>query len=95
MQMFRPQDRVLYAGIGAYSLVVLVVMGASYGSFAFIDAGKAFGLYIPVLLILSLIGIQICRKPRFSPVAFVASMLAVLIVAFIALMFAGAASAAV
>ena len=92
---FRPQDQLLYAGIGVYLLLVIVVMGFSYGSFAFIEAGKAFGLVVPVLLIIGLIVMQISRQPRFSPVAFAVGILAILIAACTALVLAGAASAAV
>lgn len=92
---FRPQDRVLYTIIAGYILLLILIMTLSHGSFAFIDVGKAFGIFIPVLLVVLLILIQIARRPRFSPVAFILAILAILSSGYIALMLAGAASAAV
>ncbi len=92
---FRTQDRVLYAVIGAYLFLVIAVMGFSYGSYSFIESGKAFGFFIPLLLLVGLLVTQICHHPRFSAVAFIVCVLIVLIQAFITLMLAGAASAAV
>lgn len=92
---FRSQDRGLYAGIAAYFVLVIAVMGFSYGSYDFIEAGKALGLFIPLLLLVGLFVMQICHHPRFSPVAFSICILVVLIQAFITLMLAGDASAAV
>ena len=92
---FRSQDRVLCSVVGAYLLLVIAVMRFNYGSYDFIEAGKAFGLYIPLPLLVGLLLMQICHRPRFSAVAFIMCVLVVLIQAFVTLMLAGAASAAV
>lgn len=92
---FRSQDRVLYSVVGAYLLLVISVIGLSYDSYGFIEAGKAFGSFIPLLLLVGLLVTQICHHPRFSAVAFIMCVLIVLIQALVTLMLAGAASAAV
>jgi hypothetical protein len=90
---YRPQDRLLYGCIGAYLLLAILVMGNTSRS-SFIQAGIAFGLFIPVLLLFFLVVIQISRQPRFSPMAFIVALLAVILSGFFALVLAGEASAA-
>ena len=92
---FRPRDRILYIAFAVYLAVALGIMALLYGSFSFIDAGKAFGTFIPAFALLALIAFQLSVRPRCSPLAVCVVFAALLVSAFLAIVIAGAASAAV
>lgn len=92
---FRPRDRALYIAFVVYLVFVFGIMTLLYGSFRFIDAGFAFGTFIPAFALLFLIAFQLSARPRCSPVAFCLVFAGLLVSAFFAIAIAGAASAAV